>query len=202
MLSRFGHAEEADGIRLWMMVQKETQEWKADPACLEAVASVLEGSDKVLSARVLALENEFTLPFSDIKESGNGFSLALVSAERLEGKDYKAFDGPLHVGDRIRLRWRVRSDENRSFVRLTLPFDAGLRPEEQLSGYRYGNYRNVLRERIERWYEVCPEEDTVVEEQFYVVRAGSFQCPVPVVESLYATHYRANTGACPRREIQ
>ena len=46
----------------------------------------------------------------------------------------------------------------------------------------------------EYYFSTYPEEKTTVTEDFFVVRAGTFVAPVTVIESLYAPHYRANSG--------
>ena len=114
-------------------------------------------------------------------------STATVSQATVAAKQ----DAPKN-GDKLRLEWQLSSEENRSFVKVTLPFPAGLQPVDQTSGYRWGYYRSVLKDRIEYWYEAYPEEKLSVSEEFYAVRGGEFQSAIPVVECLYAPHYRAN----------
>ncbi|MBQ9411027.1 MAG: hypothetical protein IJU21_05405, partial [Bacteroidales bacterium] len=65
----------ADGIRLWLMLQKETQKWDAEPAFIDAITSILDGSKAVLDTRVLALSATYSAPFKDIKAAGNGFTI-------------------------------------------------------------------------------------------------------------------------------
>ena len=190
IMDAFGHSDIADGIRLWIMIQKETQSWKQDPGYIEAIGAVLSGPESVLQTMVLALKAEYTLPFSEIRASGNGMSIARTALPEV-----------MHVGDRVRLSFNISNEENRSFVKLTIPFGAGLVPVNQMSGYRWGYYRNVLPDRIECWYEVYPEENTTVSEEFYVTRAGSFQSPVATIECEYAPHYRANDEWNGRMEI-
>ncbi|MBR5924180.1 MAG: hypothetical protein IKZ60_01855, partial [Bacteroidales bacterium] len=151
---------------------------------------VLNGPEEVLDTKVLALKAEYTLPFDQIRASGNGMSIAVIPSEA-KGS----------IGDRVKLSYPVTNEENRRFVKVTIPFGAGLVPVNQLSGYRWGYYRNVLKDRIECWYEVYPEEKTVVSEEFYVTRAGSFQAPVATIECEYAPHYRANDAWNGRMEI-
>ena len=43
-------------------------------------------------------------------------------------------------------------------------------------------------------FDSYPEENTVISEEFFVTQAGMFSAPVPVIESLYAPHYRANAS--------
>ena len=87
------------------------------------------------------------------------------------------------------------------------PTASCLRPAEQRSGY-YGwrpffytgrlvipepnGYRNVKPEATEYWFDVYPEENTTITEEFFVTQKGVFQTPAVVIESLYAPHYRAN----------
>lgn len=181
--------QKADGLRLWMMLQKETQNWDSDPSYISALSEVLKGSKSLLNTKVIALSATYTKPLSDIKESGNGFS-----AERRylrNGKEIHEGD-ILHIGDRITAEYCIRSQENRSFVRLTAFRPASLRPVNQLS-FCYGSlYTDVKADRTEYWYDVFPEENITVREDFFMSQDGSFQSPAITVESIYAPHYRAN----------
>ena len=194
----------AEGIRLWIMIQKETQQWDKDAAYLEAIASVLRGTPETLQTKVIALSGECTKPFPDIKASGNGFTVKrefFVNGKMLSDGD------PVKVGDRIVANYRIWNEENRSFVRLTAPRPASMRPINQLSGH-YGwwlsplriggwsfspqGYRNVLSDKTEYWFDSYPEEKTTITEEFFVTQEGAFQTPAVEIESLYAPHYRAN----------
>ncbi len=205
LMEKCGHGEIAEGIRLWIMVQKETQKWESDPGYLEALACVMRGSEETLDTRVIALSASTELPFEAVRESGNGFSV-----ERefyLDGR--KLSDGEvLHVGDKVTAVYRIWNQENRSFVKLSVPRNASLRPVDQTSG-RYGwmarplsvpgwtsftpqGYRSVRADRTEYWFESYPEDRTSISEEFFVTQEGRFQSPVLEIESLYAPHYRAN----------
>lgn len=48
------------------------------------------------------------------------------------------------------------------------------------------------------YFDTYPEGHTTVTEDFFVTQTGTFQAPVPEIESLYAPHYRANAAAVPR----
>jgi hypothetical protein len=196
--SRESPAAIADGIRLWLMLQKETQKWDEDPAFVDAIDAILNGSKEVLDTRVLALSATYEAPFKDIKAAGNGFTIdrkfyrtVVGSSEPVEIKP----GDPVGVGDKIQVRYNIWNGENRSFVKLTAGREAALRPVQQLSGLSgWTLYRNVKAECTEYFWEVCPEEKTTVTEEFYVTQAGSFTAPVMVIESLYAPHYRANSA--------
>lgn len=65
----------ADGIRLWLMLQKETQHWEATPDFVDAINSVMEGDAAVKSTKVVVLSAVTDLPFAEVKASGNGFTV-------------------------------------------------------------------------------------------------------------------------------
>ncbi len=213
----------ADGIRLWLMLQKETQQWESTPSFVNAVNSVRAGSPELLETSVIVLSKTYRKPFREIGASGNGMSIEkefwVLRAEdsRREGatvddktmKEERLEAGTiLSVGDRIIVRYRIWSGENRSFVRLSAPYNACLRPEDQLSGYSGRNwarffpsaqiapqgYREVRSSKISYYFDVYPEENSVIEDSFYVSQAGVFTVPVAEIECLYAPHYRANSA--------
>ena len=191
----------ADGIRLWLMLQKETQKWDTDPAFVDAIAAILDGSQEVLNTRVLVLSASFQAAFQDIRPAGNGFT---VERKFFRDKEEIHPGEALTVGDKIRIEYRIWNAENRSFVKLTAGREASLRPVDQLSGYRGWytprGYRHVKADATEYFFDSYPEENTVIAEEFFVTQAGRFVAPVTVIESLYAPHYRANSGFIPARE--
>ena len=194
----------AEGIRLWLMIQKETQQWEKDAAYIEAIAAVLRGTPETLQTKVILLSTTFTKPFPEVKAAGNGFTVARVFT--CNGKVLNEGD-VVKTGDRVLATYSIWNEENRSFVRLTAPRPASLRPVDQLSGHygwwlrpmSYGGwsftphgYRNVLSDKTEYWFDSYPEENTTITEEFFVTQEGSFQMPAVEIESLYAPHYRAN----------
>jgi hypothetical protein len=210
LMDLHGRSDIADGIRLWIMLQKETQHWENDPGYIEAIAVVMKASPEILDTRVLALSATYSMPFNEIKAAGNGMSIGgktITGAEALDrylplsgSVSGKSLDS-LKIGDRIRISWEITNEENRSFVHIILPHTAGLVPVNQISGYRWNCYRSVFADRIELWYESYPEEKTFISEEYYVTRAGSFQSPAAQIECLYAPHYRANAATEERQEI-
>lgn len=201
----------ADGIRLWLLLQKETQAWESDFSFTNAVASVMGGSDKLKNTSVLVLSKEYERPYREIQPAGNGFRISrqfvLTSADGSQSVLERG--GAVNAGDRITAVYRIWNAENRSFVRLTLPSYACLRPVKQLSGsvgwglrpMAFGNfgfapqgYREVRADRIDYYFDTFPEEDVEIRDEFFVTQTGTFTAPVVTVESLYAPHYRANAA--------
>ena len=212
----------SDGIRLWLMLQKETQKWEESPAFVDAITSILDGSDEVLSTSILSYSATYEKPFEGIKAAGNGFTIERkffrektvekVYDDRTSDKNDMvtvreeiAPGTPVAVGDKIIAEYRIWNAENRSFVKVDAFREASLRPVQQLSGHTgWGwfslrrltftpqGYRNVKADRTEYYFDSFPEENTTLSEEFFVTQAGTFTAPVLTVESLYAPHYRAN----------
>ena len=214
--------EISDGIRLWLMLQKETQKWDESPAFVDAITAILDGSDAVLSTSILSYSATYDKPFAEIKAAGNGFTIERKFFR--EKTVEKVYDNhttdkndmvtvreeiqpgtPVAVGDKIIAEYRIWNQENRSFVKVDAFREAALRPVNQLSGHTgWGwwnrrrltftpqGYRNVKADRTEYYFDSFPEENTTLTEEFFVTQAGTFTAPVLTVESLYAPHYRAN----------
>lgn len=199
-----GLEDMADGICLWIMLQKETQQWSSDPSFVEAMASVYDASAAVKDTKVIVLSKRFMRPFDTIDAAGNGFRISVRYYR--DGKELSAGD-VLHVGDKVTAKCSVWSEENRSFVRISVPRPACMRPCEQLSGWTGGwfrplsysvfsispyAYREVKSDRTLYWVDTFPEEESTLEEEWFVTQEGVFTSPVAEVESIYAPHYIAN----------
>ena len=218
----------ADGIRLWLMLQKETQHWDTDPAFTDAIHSILSGTEDVLQTRVLLMKKTYEKPFAEVVAAGNGFTVSrhFLRARAVEEKYNNRTEeqnrdvlewqeiapgDPVQVGDKIAVEYRIWNAENRSFIKLSAPREASLRPVDQLSG-RYGwglrplwidglwtfqpqGYRDVKTDHTDYYFDTYQEENTTIREEFFVTQAGVFSAPVVSIESLYAPHYRANDAA-------
>jgi hypothetical protein len=204
-----GLEDMADGIRLWLMLQKETQKWDSDPGFVDAMASVYDASEAVKDTKVVILSKRFLKPFEDVMGSGNGFKVSVKYYKETadSGREELSDGDKLLVGDKIVAVYSLWSEDNRSFVRLSVPRPACFRPQDQLSGscgarlrpisygfYRISPYayREVRADRTLYWIDVFPEEDSTVEEVLFVTQEGEFVSAVTEIESLYAPHYRAN----------
>ena len=213
--------EISDGIRLWLMLQKETQKWDESPAFVEAITAILDGSDAVLATSILSYSATYDKPFAEIKAAGNGFTIVRKffrektvervyddrsgENDKVTAREEIAPGTPVAVGDKIIAEYHIWNQENRSFVKVDAFREAALRPVQQLSGHTgWGwfslrrltftpqGYRNVKADRTEYYFDSFPEENTTLTEEFFVTQAGTFTAPVITVESLYAPHYRAN----------
>lgn len=206
----------SDQLRLWLILQSQTQDWSKNLYFVNAVRSMTEASDSIKRISVLTLSKTESLRFNDIQKSGNGLQIERVfyrdsvisSGDGQQTKRVLLREGEkLHRGEKIYARYSIWSKENRSFVKVTAPREACLMPVNQLSGryiglkpilldnwYRFtpAAYRSVRADRTEYYFDVLSEESVEIEEALYVVQDGVFSAPVVSVESLYAPAYRAN----------
>ncbi len=201
LMGHHGHKDIAEGIRLWIMVQKESRHWENDFAYIRALDCVLNGDQTTLQTKVLSLKASSALPFDKIKASGNGMSITreyYANGQRLSEVSH------LKVGDSVKAVYTITTEQTRDFVRITIPRNASLTPIENTSGAIYNRgpiYRNVTSDTTEYWMDTLPEGRLVLTEELHVVRAGTFQTAVPEVVSLYSDHYRANGGFEPAEVI-
>ena len=156
------------------------------------------------------MDKRYEKPYDGIEASGNGFSVSRGFFREDPSSDggfsAVAAGDILSVGERIVCRYTIKSSENRSFVKLSVPHCAFMQPVSQISGMTGwwkrvsgfrpapAAYRNLLTDRTEYYFNVLPEETTVIEEEFFVTRSGVYSSPVAEVECSYAPHYRANDG--------
>ena len=206
LLRELGEDSLADGICVWIMLQKETQQWSNDPGYLAALSSVYESSDAVKDTRVAKMSKRYQKPFSRIKAVGNGMKMDIgYFKEDVRGNRKEVLPGDtLSVGDKVIAVYSLWSQENRSFVRVSVPRPAALSPADQLSGmiggwargssgvYPYC-YREVRSDRTIYWVDVFPEEKSSFEEEMFVMQEGKFITPSAEMECMYSPHYRANS---------
>lgn len=195
----------AEGIRLWLMIQHETQDWGNDPGFLRALRAAGRASEETRATRLMVLSRTGTKPFTEIKEEGNGYTLSR-SLFREDGSPVTTGD-VLHVGETIRAVYAVKSKENRSYILLTLPREACFTPTDPLSGpcvirftpaVRKGwyarvpdAYRSVKPDRSEVYFDVFPEGEILLQETWYVTQSGVYVAPPAELRCDYAPHYRA-----------
>ena len=209
LIANLLYGQVPNGVRLWLVLQNETQSWTDDPAYVDALQSILAAPDSLLDRQIVTLTASDVIPFKDIQASGNGMRIDRNFYLEKNGDRTEVQPGDtLQVGDRLIACYVLWSKENRSFVRINAFREANLMPVEQRSGpasvaigpIRIDGlwtklaqcYRDVRADRTSWWIDVCPEENSIWEESFFVTQAGTFTAPVVTVESLYAPQYRAN----------
>lgn len=186
--------EIARGLRVWMTVQRQTQQWSDNPSYIDALAAVMEDETLLDELRIYTESAELLQHFDEVKPDGNGMSISrkwfriLSDGSRTE----LGPDDVLQVGDKVEAEVVVHSEENRSLVTVSLPYPACLAPAGGLSGYRAGAVRRVLPGQTKYWYETLPEQKTVLHESYHVTTAGTFAALFPELVCNYAPAFRAN----------
>lgn len=191
-------AELSRGMRHWLVLQEDTQKWGGSFAFVTAVRSVLAlGDTQLAGLRIATLTKRAEMDFGQVKATGNGMGLqAAWFVMGQDGKNHPLMPGDsLCVGDRVKVEYTLSSDSNRSFVRVEMPYHACLRPVQQLSGGRFLRYREVRKDKVVYWYEVFPEFEHKVGDEFFVTQAGVFQAPAATAECLFNHAYRATATA-------
>ena len=59
-------------MKLWLLLQNETQSWTGDPAYVDALQAVLDAPDSLLDKQIVTLTASESVPFEDIQASGIG----------------------------------------------------------------------------------------------------------------------------------
>ena len=208
-------AQVADQVRLWLILQAQTQDWEKNLYFLNAVRSINQVSDSIKRTSVLTLSNTEEKRFDSVVQSGNGMKIErILYRDSVSTEDgTSGLRARIRVGDTLRrgekiiAEYRIWNKENRSFVMVSAPREACMMPVNQLSGKYYGlkslivdgyysfeptGYRSVETERTRYYFDVLPEETTVLKEEFFVVQDGVYTAPVVEVECSYAPMYRAN----------
>ena len=103
----------------------------------------------------------------------------------------------MKVGEVITAVYRIKNDENRSFVHLRSLRPACFYPVGEASVYtwQWGCYLENRESMTNFFFYVLPEGTTEISEQFYVTQEGIFSTSLVSVQSLYAPEYRGQDKA-------
>ena len=103
----------------------------------------------------------------------------------------------LCTGQRLHVRYILSVDADYEYVRLFLPRIAAAEPDNQISGYRWQNglsyYRAVHDTGAEYFIDSLPKGTYVLEEDWFLTRAGVYQWAPAQLQCLYAPVYQAHT---------
>ena len=194
LIETFAHLGEkkvVDGIAQWLLLQKHNQAWENTVATTDAVHALI--SSKAKDLKLGAVYYTYTMQLDRVKASAN--ELEVVRHFERNGKPLA--DGEkLHVGDKVTVTYSIRNTENRSFVQMRAMRPACFYPVDERSYYTWwGFYREVKPSETNYYWELLPEENTTVTEQFYVQQEGTFNSGLVEIECLYAKEYRGHTDA-------
>ena len=131
-----------------------------------------------------AVYAQFFQQTSDIEAQQSGIK---VKREVIAAKPQST----LTVGDRIRVRITIESERDLDFVQVVDRRAACMEPVRQLSGYQNGAYCSPKDNATHYFYYGISKGKHVIETEYYIDRAGTYETGTCTVGCAYAPEYRA-----------
>ena len=138
-----------------------------------------------------AVYAQFLQPMSDITASQSGIT---VKREVIAvNNQAPSSDGSLKlaVGDRIRIRITIETTRDIDFVQVADRRAACMEPIRQLSGYHQGAYCSPKDYATHYFYGGLAKGKHIIETEYYIDRAGSYETGTCTVGCAYSPEYRA-----------
>ncbi len=126
---------------------------------------------------------QFFQKASEVADNGSGLQIKreIINPENT----------PLTVGSRITVRITVESSRNMDFVQIADRRAACMEPLNQLSGYRDGAYITPKDNATYYYMDRLPKGKHVIETEYYIDRAGSYETGTCTAECAYSPEFRA-----------
>ena len=135
-----------------------------------------------------AVYGQFFQKTSDIEASQSGIK---VTREVRMANGQKLNANSLKVGDRIKIRLTIESERDLDFVQVVDRRAACMEPVKQLSGYHNGAYCSPKDNATHYFYYGISKGKHVIETEYYIDRAGTYETGTCTVGCAYAPEYRA-----------
>ena len=151
-----------------------------------------------------ALYAQFMQPVSEIENSGSGITIKREvvvlnnqsnqnNQSTLNNQNNQNTPITLKVGDRIRVRITIKSERDLDFVQVLDRRAACMEPVQQLSGYRNGAYCSPKDNSTNYYFDMLPKGQRVIETEYFIDRAGTYETGTCTVQCAYSPEYRATT---------
>ena len=137
-----------------------------------------------------AVYAQFFQKTSDIEASQSGIK---ITREIRMANGQKLTANSLKVGDRIKIRLTIESERDLDFVQVVDRRAACMEPVRQLSGYRNGAYCSPKDNATHYFYYGISKGKHVIETEYYIDRAATYETGTCTVGCAYAPEYRAMT---------
>jgi len=137
-----------------------------------------------------AVYGQFFQKTSDIEALQSGIK---VTREIRMVNGQKITANRLNVGDRIKVRITIESERDLDFVQVVDRRAACMEPVKQLSGYHNGAYCSPKDNATHYFYYGISKGKHVIETEYYIDRAGTYETGTCTVGCAYAPEYRATT---------
>ena len=115
------------------------------------------------------------------------------------GKELRALEGPVHVGDELIVRVELRVDRDMEYVHLKDYRGSGVEPVNVLSGYRYQDglaYYEETRDVASHFFiDYLPKGTYVFEYPVRVQLRGRYTSGVSEIQCMYAPEFNSHSGS-------
>ena len=129
-----------------------------------------------------AVYAQFLQKTSEVTQSNSGISVK---------REVLTPNTQLHVGDRIKIRITIETTRDLDFVQVVDRRAACMEPLHQLSGYHQGAYVSPKDFATHYFYYGLAKGKHVIETEYYIDRAGTYETGTCTVGCAYAPEYRA-----------
>ena len=136
-----------------------------------------------------AIYAQFLQNTSDIEASQSGISVRkemTIAGEPLSSTN-------IHIGDRVKVRITIETSRDLDFVQVTDRRAACMEPVNQLSGYHHGAYCSPKDYATHYFYRGLSKGKHIIETEYYIDRAGTYETGTCTVGCAYAPEFRATT---------
>ena len=104
-------------------------------------------------------------------------------------------NGPLKVGDKVRVRITIEADQDYDFVQVVDKRAACLEPVDIISGYRNGCYQ-VKKDNVTQYYfSRLRKGMTTLESEYYIDRAGHYETGTCTAQCAYSPAFSARAAS-------
>jgi hypothetical protein len=149
-----------------------------------------------------AVYAQFFQKTSDIEASYGGIKVTReVIVAKPQSTSRLTSLASLKVGDRIRVRITIESQRDLDFVQVVDRRAACMEPVRQLSGYHNGAYCSPKDNATNYFYYGISKGKHVIETEYYIDRAGTYETGTCTVGCAYAPEYRATAPSMTLKVI-
>lgn len=136
-----------------------------------------------------AVYAQFMQKTSEVEDAQSGIT---VKREIFVGNaPLSTLHAPLKVGDRVKVRITMEVSRDLDFVQVLDRRAACMEPVRQLSGYRNGAYCSPKDFSTNYYYYGLAKGKHVIETEYYIDRAGTYETGTCTVQCAYSPEYRA-----------
>ena len=139
-----------------------------------------------------AVYAQFFQPAKNVADTGSGLTIKRELMVK-DGNKLSPITHHLSTGDRVTVRLTITADRDYDFVQVVDKRAACMEPVKQLSGYHHGGYITPRDNTTCYFYDMLSKGTHVIETEYYVDRAGTYETGTATVECAYSPEFRAVT---------